>query len=546
MVRAELVYNPYLLETEVLFDGNPPRINSLVEKYKGEKLQTWIAKVPSVFYDEMNGYYFELYFSGTELDFEELKKSFAQAGVGKDLVPLFHKGELADRRQKLLSVEDLLKWLENNPNRKFDFNEFHDTHRDLFNEMYPYVVIGGTVNPDSLFEGLNISVDNVESVDELRKTDLHSTPILFYLDRKSSASLQYNLLSLMKRKDVKQEQLFFMISPAIRTQVTRTIQDLGVKEPQIVTAANDEKIYRYIELFPISDYIYDAVKVFQKETRTLGEVLEEENRQSEIMNKDIHEKIKELDDTLSRLKTAYDLFAGKENLDIPQELVSARSGLVATINEWKKRKTKITRIDEAAALAYEFEAEVNRLFENYKQDIEQIYSRISVMLLGRCDSCYKDANYKEDFVTDDAVLSPLSEYTIPDIASELMKIKEEQYVTPKEDFLGIGKLFKTTQESTSQEPVLETTFYCENWRSYAVDIVDPIAEQMIQEAYSGLREYYEQLSALYIKRIESLIQEVSSEKEQVSLQLSADERLLQADNDWHTAFCDKLRTIERA
>ena len=130
--------------------------------------------------------------------------------------------------------------------------------------MYPYVVIGGAVNSDNLFEGLNISVDNVESVDELRKTDLHNTPILFYLDRKSSASLQYNLLSLMKRKDVKQEQLFFMISPAIRMQVTRTIQDLGVKEPQIVSAANDEKIYRYIELFPISEYIYDAVKVFSE------------------------------------------------------------------------------------------------------------------------------------------------------------------------------------------------------------------------------------------------------------------------------------------
>ena len=69
---------------------------------------------------------------------------------------------------------------------------------------------------------------------------------------------------------------------------------------------------------------------------------------------------------------------------------------------------------------------------------------------------------------------------------------------------------------------------------------------MVQEAYAGLRDYYEQLSALYIKRIESLIQEVSSEKEQVSSQLSAEERLLQADNDWHTAFCDKLRAIERA
>ena len=60
--------------------------------------------------------------------------------------------------------------------------------RETGYEMYPYVVIGGAVNSDNLFEGLNISVDNVESVDELRKTDLHNTPILFYLDRKSSAS----------------------------------------------------------------------------------------------------------------------------------------------------------------------------------------------------------------------------------------------------------------------------------------------------------------------------------------------------------------------
>ena len=69
---------------------------------------------------------------------------------------------------------------------------------------------------------------------------------------------------------------------------------------------------------------------------------------------------------------------------------------------------------------------------------------------------------------------------------------------------------------------------------------------MIQEAYADLREYYDQVAVQYIKRIESLIQEVSEQKEQVSSQLSADERILQADNDWHTAFCDKLHIIERA
>ena len=85
MVRAELIYNPYLLETEVRFNGNPPRINSLVEKYQDKKLQTWVNEIPSIFYDEMNGYDFELDFSGTELDFEELRRSFIQAGVGKIL-----------------------------------------------------------------------------------------------------------------------------------------------------------------------------------------------------------------------------------------------------------------------------------------------------------------------------------------------------------------------------------------------------------------------------------------------------------------------------
>ena len=198
MVKAELIYNPYLLETEVLFDGKPPRINSMVEKYKNEKLQTWVGKVPSIFYDEMNGYYFQLDFSGTELDFDELKKSFKLAGVGKNLVDLVLKGKLGSRKEKLLAIDSLLMWLEKNTNRKFDFDAFHEKHRNLFDETYPYVVIGGAVDSENLFEGITVSVDNVESVDELRKTDLHSTPVLFYLDRKSVGSLQHNLLSLLK------------------------------------------------------------------------------------------------------------------------------------------------------------------------------------------------------------------------------------------------------------------------------------------------------------------------------------------------------------
>ena len=70
MAKVELKYNPYLVETEIIFNGIKPRINSLVEKYQHESLQFWVRKVPYIFHDEMNGYDFDLEFSGTNTDFE--------------------------------------------------------------------------------------------------------------------------------------------------------------------------------------------------------------------------------------------------------------------------------------------------------------------------------------------------------------------------------------------------------------------------------------------------------------------------------------------
>jgi hypothetical protein len=69
MVKAELIHNPYLLETAVRFNGREPKINSLVEKYRADRLQDWIAKLPAIFYNQMNGYDFDLDFSGTKTDF---------------------------------------------------------------------------------------------------------------------------------------------------------------------------------------------------------------------------------------------------------------------------------------------------------------------------------------------------------------------------------------------------------------------------------------------------------------------------------------------
>lgn len=76
MVNAELQHNPYLLETEVKFNGQNPKINSQIEKYENKLLADWVKDVPRMFYDEMNGYDFDLFFSGTEYDFQKLQQTF--------------------------------------------------------------------------------------------------------------------------------------------------------------------------------------------------------------------------------------------------------------------------------------------------------------------------------------------------------------------------------------------------------------------------------------------------------------------------------------
>ena len=131
MVRAELKYNPYLLKTEISFNGNSPRVNSLVEKYLNEPLQVWIQRLPEIFRDEMNGYDFELEFSGTEMDFNELEKSFRDAGVNSNMVRLSHTDVLESRDAILSKISELRKWLKDNRNDNFDCDTFRDENAEL-------------------------------------------------------------------------------------------------------------------------------------------------------------------------------------------------------------------------------------------------------------------------------------------------------------------------------------------------------------------------------------------------------------------------------
>ncbi|MCM0599154.1 hypothetical protein [Periweissella fabalis] len=190
MVKADFSYNPYLMQTDVNINGLEPKINSPFEKYRNEKLQSWINKVPKALYDEMNGYDFELNFTGTKADFNDLKSVFIKAGItlspvqklNGEIIPatmqLVFKKELENVTVKLKQIRELMTWLNEHPNRKFDYKKFMTDFSWVFNEEIAYITIQDTQTRIVNFPELNVSVENINTIQEL-PDDINNTPIVF-------------------------------------------------------------------------------------------------------------------------------------------------------------------------------------------------------------------------------------------------------------------------------------------------------------------------------------------------------------------------------
>jgi hypothetical protein len=123
-----------------------------------------------------------------------------------------------------------------------------------------------------------------------------------------------------------------------------------------------------------------------------------------------------------------------------------------------------------------------------------------------------------------------------------LKLKEEEYVVPKEDFL--GRFFKQNTESNPQ-PVLETTYYYEKWREYALSAVSPFANEVLTDCLDKINIYANELIDKYKEHLAELIVQNEAEKNELSSQLSEDEQLLQNDNDWLVQFTDTVMKIAR-
>ena len=539
MENAELQHNPYLLETEVKFNGQEPKINSQIEKFENKLLADWVRDVPRMFYDEMNGYDFDLFFSGTEYDFQKLQQTFISLGVTPDQVRLIMRNELEDAEIKSNEIRDLIEWLRENRNRQFDFDDFCNANRSLLEETFSCIVIRGK---DEVPEDLTFTLENVKSVDEIAGTNLTYVPVVFVIEAETIQLFRNDLLALLGRKDVEQNQLFFCISPAMdKEYVVRFISDLGIEEPQIISQIDDGNVATYIKNYPMVAYVGEVIRVFEDEVNTLDDHLKAKNEQSAIENAEVYEQISELEHVIEKVKVSDMRFVDLDNYSGGNRFNDLKTELEEMIRKWKSRKTKVVGDVEIDRNSTEYEQELARyLGEFYRKAIEhfgfekeRIEREFSEIYLRQP----LDSEYKPEGL----------EVTIPDnvevngIKSVLLELQEERY-EEKTDFLDF---FKAKSSTEPKELVRVVTCYLEKWREKAIELVIPVVEQYISESQENLKGYYDELARKYHAKLSELHELKVNEKTGIASQLSEDERMLQADNDWLVVIKDQLARIER-
>lgn len=539
MANAELQYNPYLLETEVKFNGQDPKINSQIEKYEKQLLADWVREVPKMFYDEMNGYDFDLFFSGTEYDFQKLQQTFISLGVTPDQVRLIMRNELEDAEIKSNEIRELIEWLRENRNRQFDFDGFCDANRSLLEETFSCIVIRGK---DEVPKDLTFTLENVKSVDEIAGTNLTYVPVVFVIEAETIQLFRNDLLALLGRKDVEQNQLFFCISPIMdKEYVVRFISDLGIEEPQIISRIDDGNVATYIKNYPMVAYVGEVIRVFEDKVKTLDDHLKAKNEQSVIENAEVYEQISELDDVIEKIKASDMCFADLDNYSEGNRFNDLKIELEEMIRKWKSRKTKVVGDVEIDRNSTEYEQEIARYLGEFyrkaiehfgfeKEKIEREFSEI--YLRQPLDSEYKLEGLE--------VIIP-DNVEVNGIKSVLLELQEERY-EEKTDFLDF---FKANSSTEPKELVRVVTCYLEKWREKAIELVIPVVEQYISESQENLKGYYNELVRKYHAKLSELHELKVNEKTGIASQLSEEERMLQADNDWLVVIKNQSARIER-
>ncbi len=112
MKTVSIKYNPYLVSTEILVDGRPPKTNSALNAEK-KRLQEWVDQLPQILLDEYKDGNLKIEFVGTVSDYEDIVSAFEPY---KDKIAVeFSFKKTADISDVEKRVDKIFKEIQNGP-----------------------------------------------------------------------------------------------------------------------------------------------------------------------------------------------------------------------------------------------------------------------------------------------------------------------------------------------------------------------------------------------------------------------------------------------
>ena len=112
MPTVSITYNPYKLTTEIKVNGQKPKQNSSLN-VENRRLQEWVENLPRILVDEWRDNSFEIQFTGTQVDFDDLKTAFDTADQNVKVSFKFTKR--ADVSDVEKAIDDIFSDIQNGP-----------------------------------------------------------------------------------------------------------------------------------------------------------------------------------------------------------------------------------------------------------------------------------------------------------------------------------------------------------------------------------------------------------------------------------------------
>lgn len=543
MVKVELKYNPYVLETKVYFNGQLPKINSQIEKFENKRLFVWSDKLLDILYSEMNGYDFDLDFSGTKADYEKIKYLIEKNHLNSE-IRLNFVNRLQEAAKKCRRFKEMLTWLKRSSIEEFHFLEFWEINQEYMIENNLLYVLVDKKVADFSIEDLDVNVESIDSISQLPE-NIGFYPVLLVLDADKEAEFRQNLLALLQRKDLIADQIFILISENVNlAYYIRLINDLGLKQPQFIHSIDSPLIYDYFENYVRIDFLFKALKILETQKDLTSSKLDQKFETMKQNNCEIFEKISKLDKEIADIQSAIEQFENWHLVMYKNEFEKLYVQLNETITHWKSRTKQIRNDSEAEKMMkelqgltekslFEFKNAANRLFDDKLSELMNIFSRL-----------YKDSNIQDSFYVHSRNELIISKYEVKNFSEKLRVLRQERLV-PKEDIFGIINRIVKNEQNNIQELVSDISYDLDKFREIACNETLPIAQNLLIDIENRLQSLQLYIVDEYKTHLSTILNEKLLEKANEANQLSATEKHLQDKKDWLIEFSGQLSEIER-